>query len=128
MANLADDARVTVAEVQEIIDTDLALGHIAAFINTAHHLVDEYLLNKGLSSDILAEIEKWLAAHFLSMKDQRKSQERMGADWNVVYQGKTDMGLNATLYGQQALVLDTTGSLASTGLKRATFEVHSEFD
>lgn len=128
MATLDPDARVDAGGVKEIIETSLADTLINAFINTAHHLVQEDLLNKGLSSDLLTEIELWLAAHFLAIRDKRVEKESVGNEWSATYQGKTKMGFEATTYGQQALMLDTTGSLAAIGLKRATFEVYSEQD
>jgi hypothetical protein len=128
MATLDPDARVSVADVQEIIDTNLTEAQINAFINSAHYYVQENLLNKGLSANILAQIELWLSAHFLAIRDQRVESESVAGEWQAKYQGKTGMGFEATTYGQQALMLDTTGTLASAGLKPVTFEVYSEQD
>jgi hypothetical protein len=120
--------RTTATAVKVILDTDLTDAQITAFITTANALVDDQLLNKGLSSTILTEIEKWLAAHLASIRDQRVSRESIGDEYSATYQGKTDMGLEATLYGQTALALDTTGTLRSTKLKVADFEVYTTPD
>lgn len=130
MTALASTARVTPALVKEIIETALTGDELNPFINVAHYLVQQILLDKGLSADLLTEIEKWLSAHFLAIMDQRVHSESVGGEWQATYQGKTDMGLNATTYGQQALLLDTTGSLANAaaGLKRASLDVFSEYD
>lgn len=128
MATLDPDARVAVSDVEDIIDTDLTDGQINAFINTAHRFIQANLLGVGLSADILTQIELWLAAHFLAIRDQRVESESVGGEWSAKYQGKTAMGFQATLYGQQALTLDSSGTLASVGLKRVTFEVYSEED
>lgn len=128
MATLDPDARVEPDEVKEIIETDLTDSLINAFINSAHYFIQENLLNKGLSANILTQIELWLSAHFLAIRDQRVESESIAGEWQAKYQGKTGMGFEATTYGQQALMLDTTGTLASAGLKAITFEVYSEQD
>jgi hypothetical protein len=128
MATLDPDARVEPDEVKEIIDTSLTDSQINAFINSAHYLIQANLLNKGLSANILTQIELWLSAHFLAIRDQRVESEGVAGEWQARYQGKTGMGFSATTYGQQALLLDTTGTLASAGLKAITFEVYSEQD
>lgn len=128
MAALDPEARVSPDEVKEIIETDLAGDELNVFINTAHYLVQENLLNKGLSANILTQIELWLSAHYLAIRDQRVEEEWVGGEWKAKYQGKTAMGFEATTYGQQALMLDTSGSLVSIGLKRAIVEVYSERD
>jgi hypothetical protein len=128
MATLDPDARVDADEVGEIIETDLSDSLVNAFINTAHYFIQENLLDKGLSADILTQIELWLSAHFLAIRDPRVESEGIAGEWQARYQGKTGMGFEATTYGQQALMLDTTGTLASAGLKAVTFEVYSEQD
>jgi len=125
MANPLPDARVNAGQVREIISTSLPDGQINAFINTAHRLVDDRLSNKGMTAALLGEIELWLAAHFLSMRDQRKKQVKVG-DTSVTFQGESGMGLNATSYGQQAALLDYSGSLAALGLRKATLQASSE--
>ncbi len=122
MAVLDADARVTVAQVQEIISTKLLPETINAAINTAHHLVDAKLVSSGLGTDLLTDIELWLSAHFVAIRDPRAESERIG-DYTANYQGKTDMGLNASTYGQQAIALDYTGTLAAMGLKKATLNM-----
>lgn len=128
MATIDPDARVSADDVKEIIETSLTDSQINAFINTAHHHVQDNLLNKGLSASKLTQIELWLSAHFLAIRDQRVESEGVAGEWQARYQGKTGMGFEATTYGQQALMLDTTGTLASSGLKPVTFEVYSERD
>jgi hypothetical protein len=122
MATLDSDARVTAAQVQEIISTKLSAETINAAINTAHHLVDAKLASTSLTPDLLIDIELWLSAHFVAIRDPRSKSESIG-DYSTTYQGNTDMGLNATTYGQQALALDYTGTLAAMGLKKATLNM-----
>lgn len=128
MATLDSSARIEPDELREIIDTDLGDSILNAFINSAHYFIQENLLGKGLSANILTQIELWLSAHFLAIRDQRVESEGVAGEWQARYQGKTAMGFEATTYGQQALALDTSGTLASVGLKAVTFEVYSEQD
>ncbi len=129
MATLNSDARVNAYEVKEIIDTDLSDIQINNFINAAHLLVVQIdLAGVGLAELLLKEIERWLAAHFLAIRDQRVQKESVGGEWSAEYQGKTDMGLKSTTYGQQALALDTSGKLAALGQKAAGFTVYSQVE
>jgi hypothetical protein len=119
MSALDAGVRVTSELVREIISTELTDSQINAFANTAHLVVQENLASKGLSEARLKQIELYLAAHFLSMRDQRKKQVKAG-DVAITYQGETSTGLQATLYGQQAMMLDPSGTLASLSQRKAT--------
>ena len=123
-------ARTNVTDVRVIIDTDLTDGIIEAFIGDANLLVTAILGSSDLSSGLLESIEKWLTAHFISMSRDRQSQEEEAKDASIKYTGKTDMGLDATFYGQTALSLDTSGLLKeSANTKPVTFfAVESEED
>jgi hypothetical protein len=115
--------RVTAAEVKEIIDTTLTESQIAPFITAANITITDILgATTVLSSDQLKEIERWLSAHFVAIRDPRISAEKI-ADASATYQGKTAMGLDSTTYGQQAKMLDTTGALANIGKKKASMNV-----
>jgi len=113
-------ARVTDAQVKEIIETTIDTN---AFIRSANLFVDNKLLNQGLSNDLLAEIELWIAAHFVAIREGKVTDETMG-DGKVAFErAKMGKGLEATSYGQQALVLDSTGILAQSGKKRGIIQV-----
>lgn len=125
MATLNPAARTDADSVKEIIETELTDDVINAFINSAHLTVQNKLAASGLGSETLADIEKWLAAHYMAVARQRQTEtESVGGEWSVKYQGRTDTGLNSTFYGQTALGLDTTGTLASLGKKAAIFKVY----
>lgn len=128
MAILLTTARVDVADVKDIIETSLTDSEINAFINSANRLVNATVALTGIDSSILTEIEQWLSAHFLAIRDQRVEREKVGGEWEATYQGKTEKGLSSTTYGQQAIILDYTGTLASLGQKAATIQVWSEYD
>ncbi len=115
--------RVTQSEVYEIIDTTLT--DIEVFINTANLLVTSWLGSTDLSDEILKEIEKYLSAHVLSLRDQRTKS--VGVDvLSESYQGQWGMGLNGTSYGQMCIMLDTTGTLGqmtNKGKRQTSFGV-----
>ena len=104
--------RVSDSEVKDIIDTDI--DDIAPFIRVANILVTAKLGGKGLSDAHLTEIERWLAAHFVSMRDPRIISEKTG-EASVTYYGKFGLGLDGSQYGQTVKMLDTTGTLVSMG-------------
>jgi hypothetical protein len=125
MATLDADARTTVAAVRDIISTEIEEGAINACINTAHHIVDAQLVDDAiLDAEMLTDIEMYLAAHFVAVRDPRATSERIGNEYQVAYErGETGQGLKATTYGQQAIGLDYTGKLAALGLKQATIRL-----
>lgn len=124
MAVKSSTARVTAADVQEILDTTLEASVINAFINTAHTFIEANLGSANLGEAMLTEIEKWLAAHFLSIRDRRVKSENIAGEYSVTYEvGNLGEGLMSTTYGQTAVALDTSGTLDSLNLKRATFKV-----
>lgn len=115
--------RVTGAEVKDIIDTALTELQVAPFITAANLTITDILgATTALSSDQLKEIERWLASHFVAIRDPRIIRERTG-EAEATYSGKTAMGLDSTFYGQQAKMLDTTGALANIGKKKASMNV-----
>lgn len=115
--------RVTVAEVKNLVKTDL---DVALFIEAANLIVDEELVGRGLSENRLRLIELNLSAHYAAIAEERgqivKSELGESAEW---YGGKFTEGLKLTRFGQQALHMDTSGRLAETDTNktRALFDV-----
>lgn len=104
--------RTTAAEVKEIMATGLTETQIIPFLTTANAMVTARLASSGLSDATLEEIEKYLAAHFASIKSKYAIREKIGeADSWTGYKG--GVGLAATPYGEVAQMLDTTGTLAN---------------
>jgi len=116
--------------VKEIIETDLTDAQINAFLNTAYYITRPLSGNLGACGGATAEcnIIMWLAAHFITIRERQTSSESVAGEWSVKYLGEDGLGLDASLYGQQALVLDCSGMLARVGLKRPFFEVISYED
>ena len=118
--------RTTPELVGGIIELDPVIVSIAPFIAAASALVDGVERrsdtldsDEQLDSARLEIIETWLAAHFYAIRDPRPERERAGSV-EVKHQTSVDLGLNVTHYGQQAMMLDTTGYLSeiSSGKKR----------
>ena len=112
--------RTTEPEVRGIVDTDSKIS-IEPVIRTANLLTDRVSSQDSgsiLSDALLVEIETYLAAHFYSLRDQLFAEQETG-DAQAVYVGRTAMGLRGTSYGQAAIDLDLTGTLASLGKKKA---------
>lgn len=120
-------ARVTATKVKEVVNTSIAddvinRNHIA----TATAMVDEHLVGSGLSDTLLEKVELYLAAHFVALTEEggALTRNKLG-DADTSYANIYSQGLNSTRFGQQALSLDSTGTLsrvAQTQLK-ADFRV-----
>jgi hypothetical protein len=113
-------ARVRGSDVKCIITTTKTSEQIEPFITAANLMVSDVLSGSGQSSALLKEIERWLSAHFVAIDDgsARRKSEEIG-DASAEYEGKTDMGLKFTRYGQQVLLMDTSGLFAQVGMKGA---------
>ena len=117
--------RTSVSDVGLIFNTSLGSAIVTAFITTANLIVNEELVGSGMTDARLVEVEKWLSAHLLATRDQRYQSKAVDSNRTTVsYQGKTGLGLKATFYGQQVLLLDRSGTLASLGegLKSASIK------
>lgn len=121
--------RVTTKEVKDFIPGTIAADEDAArpFIQAATLLVDEKLAGKGLSEDLLKTLELFLAAHFAVLSIERGGLTVMKVgDALEEYQMRDikAFGLASTRFGQQAIVMDPTNTLASLASgKQALFRV-----
>jgi len=103
--------RTTDELVEEIIEVDSTIS-LTPFIAVANELVTELCTDSDYSSSRLLLIETWLAAHFYAIRDPRIESEKAGS---VSEKRAIKIGLNLqqTTYGQQAMLLDTSGNLAA---------------
>lgn len=111
--------------VKEIIDSDKTDAEINNFINMAYYVVLKLVghLDACGGSAAVCQIAQLLAAHFLTMWERQTKSESVAGEWSVNFLGKDGLGLDASLYGQQAKVLDCSGILAKTGMKKAFWDV-----
>ncbi len=109
----------TDSDVKEILETEL---DTTPFIETAKLIVDEDLVGKGLSDARLEQIELYLSAHFTTLRERQLESEEFGDSKDRLL-GQVEMGLDSSIYGQQAKVLDNTGTLVNLGKAKAEFQV-----
>lgn len=111
--------------VREIIDTDLTDAQINAMLNAAYYISRPIsgLLTSCGGGDAECSIILWLAAHFVTIRERMVKSESIAGEWSVSYMGTDGLGLNASLYGQQALAMDCSGELAKAGLKGVSLQV-----
>jgi hypothetical protein len=118
--------RTNADAVAKIFDTELstdANGEIEAWIEIATELVDDISeADSSITPTRLEKIEKLLAAHFVATQDPRAAKES-GESVSITYEGDTGMRINATRYGQQASMLDPTGTLQEGGRRKASITV-----
>ena len=106
--------RTNETEVREIIALVSELN-VHPFIQMANGLTTQLASNDSdgeLTSTELRMIEANLSAHFASFRDPQYHSKSTGKA-NATFQGKTDMYLESSLWGQAAMTLDTTGWLAT---------------
>jgi len=108
-------ARTTDSDVKLIISLNV-LTDTTPFITTANLLVTQHLGSSGISTALLAEIEKYLAAHLVAMHpDERQLTEQKIGDASDKYAGEFGKLLDFTQFGQMVKMLDYTGALAGVG-------------
>jgi hypothetical protein len=111
--------------LKEIIETDLPDTDLNNFLNMGFFATRPLAGDLGNCGGKNAEemIVKLMAAHFLTAYEQQPVYESI-AEWSIRYRGEGGTGLNASLYGQQAVVMDCSGTLAkqAAGLRPVTLE------
>ena len=104
--------RTTPEEVAGIIEVDASIP-LTPFIMVASAMVDYHCGAAGLTEGNLLLVETWLAAHFYALRDRRVKSESAGPVSETKDDIKIDLALNQTVYGQTAMMLDTSGSLSA---------------
>lgn len=109
--------RIVEADLRSILKCGATVG-LAVFMDTANVLVDDLLGSSSLSAGALKLIETYLAAHLYTLTEERGSlaSETFG-DSTERYHNVYKAGFNSTRFGQQAIVIDTTGTLARESAK-----------
>lgn len=124
--------RIDSDDVKQIYGTDLRTSEIDACIEAASPIVDSITTtdaSPALTAAELRNIEKYLAAHFVWLRDPKALREVLGESeaWHFPASVTTawSRGLGMTPYGSMAMMLDRTGTLARLGniQQRASFKV-----
>lgn len=105
--------RTEASKIRKILKVSNSVPSLDPFIETASNVVDTHCTASGYSDETLELIERWLSAHFVVLYDRRRSSEKVGTLSASYESGSLGQGLKATVYGQQALILDHRGSLAA---------------
>lgn len=120
-------ARVNETEVKLVIDTSLTTPQIEALIGDANLWVNEHLGGyTSLSADLLKAIEKYLAAHLVTLRDPRLTRAQLNDVAETYQRDKT-----VSEYLKTAASLDPTGTVKDEllgGGKKATFRVSEGYD
>jgi len=117
--------RVLGSEVKEIIKTVLTDLEVAPMVTAANLLVTAKCSTAGYSAAELKEIERWLSAHFVAVRDPfgSISEKKIGEASEKYQRGSKAQpkeALEGTPYGQQALILDYRGCLTDLGSRQAS--------
>ena len=122
-------ARVTVDEVKNMLDnTQLSDTIIGGYITSGNIFITENLGSSGLSDDVLKEIERWTVCHMIASTRDRRSASEAAGSAKITYYDVFGSGFKSTDYGQMALTLDNTGTLAALGKKAAKVRAITSFD
>lgn len=105
--------RTSISEVKQIISTSLVDGDITAMIDFANRWLNVINWKVTLTEAELKDIETWLTAHFISVSKEKATVKEKVGEASVEYVNEFAMNLASTLYGQTALLLDTSGTLSS---------------
>jgi hypothetical protein len=116
--------RTTPTLVEGIIEVQTGID-LTPFIQMANDIVTRVCGNSGYTDGYVGStmemIERWLSAHFYTVFDNQLAAAKAGTA-SVAFQYKVDYGFKSSMYGQQAMRLDTAGGLAkldnSTNIKR----------
>lgn len=125
-------ARTNFTNVSAVVEIDSAITTDAVeHIDSANVLVSK-MVAKAKDTDgnpfysevgdatQLEIIERWLAAHFYAVTDPRFASERSMTEEVKYSIGKLGMMLSATMFGQQAMILDDSGWLANLNAELTT--------
>lgn len=113
-------ARVTEEQVRGVTGDGEEVDASQA-IEVATLIVTEELGNSDLSEDRLKQVELYLAAHFqtLATREGPLAAQTVG-ETSERYHNIYAAGLRSTRFGQQVILLDTTGAMAEMAARAET--------
>lgn len=106
-------SRISEEEVKALLAPYAESSDVTLFMEQALVLVDEELVGKGLSDSRLRIIELNLAAHFAVLSVERGgfAYQKSGLSEESYAVNREVVQFSSTRFGQQALAMDSTGSL-----------------
>lgn len=112
-------ARTNVTTVRIIINSALGDTDINSVIEQANRIVTRQLGDTDLVAAVLTDIETWLTAHIIAITKERQMQIEKVGDVVLEYNANPGQFLESTTYGQMALMLDSSGTLGRSMLRKA---------
>lgn len=121
---------VSVDDVKLLMnDTTLSDDYVESILVTADLVLTKvFEYNNTLTNALLAELQKYYAAHLIASTTARVATEEKVGDGSITYAGKFGDGLKSTPYGQLLLLLDTTGLIARGGKISASITAVKSFN
>lgn len=109
---------VTVAQVKCIFNTNLTDEQIQCFIDDAQCYIESLpeSIEDACGTKIANVVTKYLAAHLASMRDRQQTQTHT-LDAEDHYSDTFGVGMDSSLYGQQAKRFDCTDQLGNEDAK-----------
>lgn len=116
--------RVSQEDVEEVLErqddtngVDIPLTPFIKQANVLTNWLQAQDSSNELDADTLTEIERQLTAHFYSVQRDPQYQSKATGGASGSFQGATGYSLQATHFGQTALLLDVTGRLTKRNLE-----------
>ena len=103
--------RTTAGAVELIIEVDVTIL-LTSFIEAANNIVTQQCVHVDFTAATLELIERWLSAHFYTVRDMRAFQEQAGSVRQEL-QSAVNLGFDTSHYGQMAMRLDWSGALGA---------------
>ncbi len=115
--------RISITQVRDCVylSSKFTDNMVTQCIGTANSLTDGPLSDQSLTEATLTQIELYLAAHYCSLREPQIYEEELGGRDSIAKEKRSKanvgIGLNATWFGQQAVMLDTSSTLAEMSQK-----------
>ena len=108
-------ARVTEAEVNEILEDSVAIATVTAFIIAANAFITAAVGTDTVLTDAMKkELERYMCAHLITSTIGRQFIEAGGGPApKIKYVNQYGKNLASTSYGQAVLTMDVTGKIAA---------------
>lgn len=117
----ADDVTAVVGRMRKILPTTIADDELTEFSKIGASVVNETFIDTDFTNeDMFVTLAVWLSAHFLASTRERQLVRGEAKGVSAVYQGKSGMRFESTLYGQNALAADVTGKLKELSRETST--------
>lgn len=110
---------VAASVVIALTGTGLSEAVVDALLDDALLILD----GCGYTGDRLDALQKWLAAHLVASHDGTITSDKLGDAARTYGRATLGTGLSGTMYGQQAMALDTTGCLTRKFSPPASVEI-----